>query len=423
MIESARTWWLLRELRAGSRRSPRSTATMQLRLLRSTLEHAHRRVPFYGRVWGEAGFDPESVRSLEDVERIPIINAPMVREAIERGEMVDRHLDVSQIPAYPSSGVSDVPVQIPRPPREQRLWRAGSLRIWFEHGYRWHQATAAFDATRAPSHPLQRAGISRTTWIHTSWPLPEQVDSFAGARADVVMATPTVFRRLCRGIESSGAVFKTPRIVFSEGEVLDTGTREMIRSTLGADPIELYGLTEACFVAWQCERREGMHLSTDLCLVEVRRNGRKAEPGELGALVLTDLRGRAMPLIRYDTGDLGVAGPAECACGRRFPTIASMEGRARGAVTLEDREVLTTRAIVDNLFRALPPDRYRLHQESPDRFQIRVAAAGETEASLRQRLRGMLDGAEIEDGGELEIGPDLPRKSNPVSSDVSCELA
>jgi phenylacetate-CoA ligase len=397
---------------------------MQLSLLRSTLEHAHRQIPFYRRVWDEAGFDPESVRTLEDIERIPIIDASMVQEAIERGEMVDRDLDVSRLPSYPSSGISDVPVQIPRPPLEQRLWRAGSLRIWFEHGYRWREATAALDATRAPSHPLQRFGISRTAWIHTSWPVAEQVDTFAAANADVVMATPTVLRRLCNGIESSGAVFKTPRVVFSEGEVLDLGTREMIRSTLGVDPVELYGLTEACFVAWQCERREGMHLSTDLCLVEVRRNGRKAEPGELGAIVLTDLRGRAMPLIRYDTGDLAIAGGGECPCGRSLPLIQSMEGRARASVTLPDQSVLTTRTILDHLSRALPPDHYQVHQESPARFQIRVApTAGDAAASVRQRLRGMLDGAEIEDGGELEIPPGLPRKSNPVSTDVRCELA
>jgi phenylacetate-CoA ligase len=167
-----------------------------------------------------------------------------------------------------------------------------------------------------------------------------------------------------------------------------------------------------------------MHLSTDLCLVEVRRNGRKAEPGELGAIVLTDLRGRAMPLIRYDTGDLAIAGGGECPCGRSLPLIQSMEGRARASVTLPDQSVLTTRTILDHLSRALPPDHYQVHQESPARFQIRVApTAGDAAASVRQRLRGMLDGAEIEDGGELEIPPGLPRKSNPVSTDVRCELA
>src|SRR6476619_4170964 len=129
MIQSARTWWLLRELRASSRRSPHSMATMQLRLLRSTLEHVRRRIPFYARVWDEAGFDPESVRSLGDVAGIPIIHASLGRRAIDSGEMVDRDLDVSQVPSYPSSGIADVPVEVPRPPLEQRLWRAGSLRI------------------------------------------------------------------------------------------------------------------------------------------------------------------------------------------------------------------------------------------------------------------------------------------------------
>src|SRR6476659_2182676 len=162
MIQSARTWWLLRELRAGSGRSPQSMATMQLRLLRSTLEHAHRRIPFYRRVWDEAGFDPESVRSLEDLERIPIINASMVRRAIESGEMVDRDLDVSQVPSYPSSGIADVPVEVPRPPLEPIVSTGCCRRIGSEHGYRCRYATAALDATRGPSHPLQRVGISRT---------------------------------------------------------------------------------------------------------------------------------------------------------------------------------------------------------------------------------------------------------------------
>src|SRR5262249_8488591 len=144
MIQSARTWRLLRELRASSRRSPQSTAAMQLSLLRSTLAHAQRQIPFYARVWDEAGFDPESVRSLEEVERIPIITAPMVRRAIQSGEMMDRDLDVSKVPSYPSSGISDVPVQIPRPPLEQRLWRARSPRLLFEA------------RVRLPAEPLQR---------------------------------------------------------------------------------------------------------------------------------------------------------------------------------------------------------------------------------------------------------------------------
>jgi phenylacetate-CoA ligase len=271
---------------------------------------------------------------------------------------------------------------------------------------------------------LQRLGISKSTWISTRSGIAQQLAAFGAAGADVVVGMPSVLRRMCGAIEAAGARFTRPRIVFCHGEVLDSGTRAQIERVLGVIPIDLYGLTEVGFVAWQCERRGALHISADTCLAEVRRGGRTAQPGELGALVVTDLRGRSMPMIRYDTGDLAVAMAGSCPCGRSLPVIGSIEGRARCAVTLADGRVLTARTIVDHLAGTLPPDRYRLHKETATRFRFHLdrGVASNADRSMR-RLSELLGGAEIHLVDDLPPAANGTQKSHPVSSAIPCDPA
>jgi len=89
-------------------------------------------------------------------------------------------------------------------------------------------------------------------------------------------------------------------------------------------------------------------VNAEAYLVEVLRDGRPAVAGELGRVVLTDLRGRAMPLLRYDTC---ACRRRTCACGRPWPVLGRMEGRADEALLRRDGGIVTTRAVLDALSR------------------------------------------------------------------------
>jgi phenylacetate-CoA ligase len=83
----------------------------------------------------------------------------------------------------------------------------------------------------------------------------------------------------------------------------------------------------------ECARHDGLHTSMETMIVEVlvrRPDGsvRAAAPGETGEIAITDLHNLACPMVRYLTGDLGVAHPEErCACGRGLQRIGPIEGR------------------------------------------------------------------------------------------------
>lgn len=372
MLETLRTWSFLQRLLSNVRRDCESLKLLQDKLLRDAVHHAYSDVPFYRRVWDDAGLDVRSIRGIQDLDRIPIVTNPMVREAAKRGELLARGVDTSSCTYLDTSGSSGAALRIWKRPIEERVRRAVGLRIWFEHGFHWHHSTAQFQIKPGPSHPLQRFGISKKTWISTAQPSDLQLAQFLEANADVVVGTATALRRIARAIESAGATPKRPRIVFCAGELLDPETRRLVQKVFGVDPVGLYGQTEVGYIAWQCERREGFHVNADTHLVEILRGGKSVGPGELGTVVVTDLQTRTMPLLRYDTADLAMAKADSCPCGRPLPVLGSIEGRARSSILLEDGRVLTTRMIIGHLAGWLSPGEYRLYQENTKQFRLEL---------------------------------------------------
>jgi len=249
-----------------------------------------------------------------------------------------------------------------------------------------------------PAHPLQALGIAPTVWIPNDLPLDEKLVRLAAARASFVFGNTTPLRRIGRALAEGGTPILAPKMVFCMAEVLDDDSRTAIRTGFGVDPVDVYGMTEIGFVAWQCERRAALHVNGELVVVEILNGDRAARPGEIGRVVVTDLRGRTMPLLRYDTGDLAMAAHGPCACGRTLPTIGPIEGRARHVVYTAAGRTLTQRSVLNHLSGTLNMGEYRLRRRSERGYVLEVtsrafaAGAGEPEArGSLARLLGDVD--------------------------------
>ena len=86
--------------------------------------------------------------------------------------------------------------------------------------------------------------------------------------------------------------------------------RERITRGLGGIFTDFYGTAELGPVAFETSPGEGLRQMMELFLVEVVRDGRPAEAGELGKLLITDLTNHAMPFVRYEVGDVALWWPA-----------------------------------------------------------------------------------------------------------------
>jgi phenylacetate-CoA ligase len=147
---------------------------------------------------------------------------------------------------------------------------------------------------------------------------------------------------------------------------------ERIARGLGCRFVQKYGTSELGVVAGGCGRSPGMHVFEDLFHVEVLHGGRPAEPGAVGRLAVTDLINRAMPLVRYDVGDMGRLHPGPCPCGRRTARVEVL-GRAQ-EVLEAPAGMLTASDVADTVFADPAASNFRLEEVAPGSFEAAVVA-------------------------------------------------
>jgi phenylacetate-CoA ligase len=142
-----------------------------------------------------------------------------------------------------------------------------------------------------------------------------------------------------------------------------------------------YGGRDAGFIAHECPSG-GMHITAEDVIVEtVDEAGRLVEAGAAGEIVITHLATRDFPFIRYRTGDVGIVGYEECACGRGLPLLKEIQGRSTDFVVGQDGTVMHGLALI-YVVRDIPGVRqFKVIQESLKRTRVLLS----TDAAFNER--------------------------------------
>ncbi|HET8650274.1 MAG TPA: AMP-binding protein [Gemmatimonadales bacterium] len=158
--------------------------------------------------------------------------------------------------------------------------------------------------------------------------------------------------------------------VFTGGEVLTRAARHALRTAFGGAVVDIYGTSETKEIAWECPAGR-LHVNADVVHVEVLdRSGTPLPAGAEGDLIVTLLAGRAMPLIRYRTGDRGVLSPVACPCGRFTPVLQVVTGRESDVLHLGNGHRLSPYALTSALERIDGLQRYQIFQTELTRLRI-----------------------------------------------------
>jgi len=131
-----------------------------------------------------------------------------------------------------------------------------------------------------------------------------------------------------RFVEEESISVPAPRCIVSSAGTLHPHMRELIARALGAPIYDRYGARDVGNVAAECGFGSGMHVHGETSLVEiVDAEGNEVSEGDVGRLLVTNLRNYSMPLIRYEVGDDAERGASRCDCGRPYPLLARVVGR------------------------------------------------------------------------------------------------
>ena len=323
--------------RAGQLLKPKQLKSIQQTRIRKIVRYAYKNVPFYRKRFDEAGVRPESIKSLDDVAKIPFTVKTDLRDHYPLGLLaVPPHRLYS---LHASSGTTGKPIVVAYTRRDLETWtrlmgrtldiagvRRGDVLQnmygygLFTGGLGLHYGARAVGATVVPAS----AGNTK-----------RQLMLMKDLQSTVVSCTPSYMVYLCEASRAEGYDPKKDfalRIGIFGAEPWSEEARKRIEETFGLRAHDIFGMSELYGpgVGIECEQQNGLHVWSDEFLVETINpdTGEVLEPGDDGELVFTMLSREAMPLLRYRSRDLSKVFEEECACGRYHPRIERIKGRS-----------------------------------------------------------------------------------------------
>lgn len=179
------------------------------------------------------------------------------------------------------------------------------------------------------------------------------LDRLERLRPSCLVGVPAQIVSLARH-PRAGRIAPFLRSVLLSGDAVAASMRAGIAAGFGCEVFVHYGLTETGLGgAVECRQHDGCHIREADMIVEITdETGRPLPDGSTGEIVITTLTRRAMPLLRYRTGDEGRILPGRCACGSVFTRLLPL-GRMNRRLSLPDGSILRL-SDIDSLLYALP---------------------------------------------------------------------
>lgn len=367
-----------RTLRALERASPAHLAARQDARLRAIVRWAYDTVPYYRRVMDEAGVPPGEVRTAADLLRLPVLTRRDLKVSLE--ELVSRSARRRDLASTETSGATGVPVRFYR---DRRTFPFDQASLWQMLAWAGVSPSDTMAVLRGKARP-------GTLWYRMTGSLyfpaellfnQDAAATFAlleRIQPDFLYGHPSRLHMLARMAMTADRPLRLDlqRIIYT-GEQMREETRGLLSQAFGVPIFGRYGCKEFSGAVAQTCAAERWHITTEGLVVEIGTGGpgeRTAAPAERGRVIVTDLRNRVMPFIRYEMADLAVAGNQDpCPCGCTWPVLGALEGRAAEYVETPTGRQVPCSMLQRRLSRhADLLWEYQLRQERPDELEIWV---------------------------------------------------
>ena len=305
------------------------TATWSLlpdaaRGLRDLLETVEASVPFYREHWGAAGARIADLDLPAEFHRLPVVHKADLRAGGDR--LRNRHVSARSLEPERTSGSTGEPFTMLLDRRTRVRRRRRFLGALWRCGYRPGQRVLMM-TSRAPTLVKRAIG-----WSCVDFRLrdDELLEAYRDVRPDVIYGPLSALIALVRRIRRTGTPH-APSLIVSTAERLDPPQREELARLCPAIG-DFYGCTELGLVAVRAPQDERFHLVPGL----LAEYAPEPDKPEVRRLIMTDLLNSALPLVRYDTGDLvrgAVPGPDG--------GFESVDGREVDFIRLPDGHLLS----------------------------------------------------------------------------------
>jgi phenylacetate-CoA ligase len=317
---------------------------IQEKMMRAIIQFAYSHTRFYKEKFRKAGIEPSDIQTLEDIRKIPVCTKDEVRsnpEALFAAGYNRKNCIVEQ-----TTGCTGKILPILHDRKAYSHFFAVDVRRFLGWGYRpWDKLIyIAHDETRRTL--LDKLRLLRRYSVSIFLPEKEQIEIIKKINPHIISAYPSTIKAIMNALEEGDLDQIELKFILLNSEILTEKVRNQTRKIFSCDVFEEYSTYEVYSLAHECPLYK-YHLDIDNVLVNfLDENDEEVSYGERGKIVVTSLVNRAMPFIRYELGDIGIPSDEKCECGRNFPVMKLIEGRADDFLIMPTGALVSPRKIV-----------------------------------------------------------------------------
>ncbi|MGE5422774.1 MAG: phenylacetate--CoA ligase family protein [Ignavibacteriales bacterium] len=361
-----------------------SRKTILKRAERRVIREVHRAyadVPYYRKKYDEFGVDISSIKTLEDLSKLPIITKDEIREQFPDGIVSKKYnIDDCHYSATTGSTGRSLPFVFSMPTFAWYI--ATGMRLYTLIGYRpWHKLVYI---KYTPIEYPKMGPFFRTQHIPSTISIEEQIEMLRGSKPDLLIGYASLILEIAQKLTPEDLKLIKPKFIGLNSELSTKSEREFVSQVFNCPVYDEYSTEETWMVASTC--KEGnYHVFADNVWAEyLDKDGNPVKPGEEGEIYLTTLRSPAMPFIRYRIGDLVKCTDKQCTCGLPYPLIEEFNGRADDSFILPSGKYVSSIKILNTFTKNIKKylhlmEEFKVIQQEPGLIVIQFVKGKEFE--------------------------------------------
>lgn len=385
--------------------------------LRRIIRHSYESVPYYREVFEQKRLRPEDFQTFEDLPKLPILEKTTVRNRF--ADLQSRACPENRKVHTHTGGTTGTALRL-MADVETQPWQWA---VWWRHRNRFGLKLEDQFIVFAGRNVVPLSNMDPPIWrrnfpmrqtyvsVHhlTKKNMPCLADYLQKRRVTYYSGYPSgLYLVALHFLEEGIRLQNSPRVVVTGAETVLPHQRRLIEKAFNTELADQYGASEFCGNISECEKHS-YHVDMEFGVIEFLPMSNF--PSNVRRLICTGFWNTAMPLIRYNIGDIVTLSDRSCTCGRQAPTVEKIDGRIESYVITPDGRQLGR---LDFLFKDTNHiEEAQLIQDDIKHLTVKLVRSAEytnaDEARLMHDIRHYL-------GNDISIDIDyvlkVPRETN-----------
>ncbi|MXS79185.1 phenylacetate--CoA ligase family protein [Nitrosomonas sp. JL21] len=370
------------------------------RKLQQIIHTAYKNIPYYMKMFEELNISPRDIQCIFDLQKLPVLSK---REVLENEkELIDPNFS-DRLFLRKTGGSTGMTLHFMREGRALALNDAimfrcydwynvdigdRQVRFWGVPVAAWARRKEQFKDFLANRIRISAFDISKSSCL-------KQYKKIKEFKPTYFYGYTTAIYGFCLFMKESGICLDDLNLkaVICTAEKMYPHHRKLFDEAFNCPVVDEYGSSENGIIAFQC-RKGNMHIMSDnLCVEFLDENDNPVAPGQPGRVVVTDLSCHAMPLIRYDIGDIGKPSVEKCSCGIELPLMEMVEGRKEDFIRKKNGELVHAAYLCYTLKEDTVHE-FKMYQKETDWLNVQIVKSpfftDASERKLEENLRSAL---------------------------------